>query len=110
MRLVVALMLAGGLVGCASADLYQKRAQTESARQFTLADAQRDQAEAFRKAGFLVCGNRVYNRGETCSEAISFAQKERELIEYAERWNNDQLRKQGYVVCEQRSAKVLACK
>ena len=81
MRLVVALMLASGLVGCGSTDPYQRRAEGESVRQM---------------ARYV--------------KTVEQRQEEQRLIEYAERWHNDQLRKQGYVVCEQRSAKVLACK
>ena len=92
MRLVVASLLVGCLVGCSTVDPYQTKAYQERAR--IMKEIEADMPEAMRRA-----------------EAREKArQAELKAIEYAEQWHNDQLRKQGYVVCEQRSAKVLACK
>ena len=69
------------LVGCSSLDPYQRKAEQEKIR-----------------------------IASTPTKTFEQRQEEQRLIEYANHWNNDQLRRQGYVVCEQRSAKILACK
>ena len=99
MRLVVASLLVGCLVGCSSVpncgtweDSMHCRIRNDNAQRMARIEA--EMPELMRQA----------------EANIKARQREREAMEYAERWHNDQLRKQGYVVCEQRSAKVLACK
>ena len=80
MKLILTL-IALSLSGCANADPYQRIAEQERAR-----------------------------IAATPTKTFEQRQEEQRLVEYAQNWHNAQLRKQGYIVCEQKSSTITACK
>ena len=92
MRLVVALMLASGLVGCGSIDPYQRMAEQENARMARIEaemPERKRQAEAIIKAQKKEIEEMVarYAAAEAAAEARRTAEIRLK-------------RAQGYVVCE----------